>query len=373
LRRRLLFVVNELDFFLSHRLPLAIAARGAGYEVHVATRPGENAPQLRTLGFEHHTLELSRSGKNPFVELMSVWYLWKLRPDVSHLVTIKPVLYGGLAARLAGVPGVVAAVSGLGFVFTSQRPGAHTLRRIVTALYRLALGHPNLRVIFQNPADRSLLMDLGVVRPEQSVMIPGSGIDLHEYREAPEPEGEPVVVMAARLLKDKGVAEFVGAARQLRREGVRARFALAGEPDPGNPLSVGEHDLAAWRASGDVELLGFRRDVADLFAASHIVVLPSYYGEGLPKVLAEAAACGRAVITTDWPGCRDAIEVDVTGVLVPVKDVNSLSQAIRRLIEDHQLRQRMGRAGRLLAERRYAIGSVVAAHLAVYAEVVARS
>ena len=371
--RRLLFIVNEPDFFLSHRLPLAIAARDAGYEVHIATSPGQGATRILALGFPHHGVPLSRSGKNPFIELRSLWNLVglmrRVRPEIVHLVTIKPVLYGGLAARFAGVPGVVAAVSGLGFVFTSQGYGARLLRGVVTALYRLALGHRHQRVIFQNPTDRSALVDSGIVPLERTVLLPGSGIDLEEYRATPETAGEPVVVMAARLLKDKGVSEFVEAAGRLRREGVRARFKLAGEPDPGNPQSVTEQEMAAWRAAGDVEVLGFQHGIAALFSASHIVVLPSYYGEGLPKVLVEAAACGRAVVTTDSPGCRDAIEPGVTGLLVPAKDVAALSQAIRKLIDDTELRQGMGRSGRQLAESRYAIEQIVAAHLAIYTAV----
>src|SRR5262249_34150682 len=157
--------------------------------------------------------------------------------------------------------------------------------------------------------------------------------------------------------------------RRLRQEGLRARFHLAGEPDPGNPRSVTSEELRVWRAAGDVELLGFRRDIAEVFRASHVVVLPSYYGEGLPKVLIEAAACGRPVITTDFPGCRDAIEPNVTGQLVPVKDIDALACAIRRLVEDGELRKRMGEAGRRLAERRYSIERVIAAHLDVYAAV----
>jgi glycosyltransferase involved in cell wall biosynthesis len=370
--KRLLFIVNELHFFVSHRLPLALAARDAGYEVHVATRPGDGTVPIESLGLVHHAIRLSRSGRNPLAELLAVWRLTRLlrsvRPDVLHLVTIKPVLYGGLAAKLARTHGIVAAVSGLGFVFTSERAGARVLLGLVKGLYRLALGHRNLRVIFQNPADMSLLIDQGIVARDKALLLPGSGVDLSEYQAQPEIDGEQVVVMAARLLKDKGVGEFVEAARRLRRDGMRARFLLVGEPDPGNPQSVTVRDLQVWRAAGDVELLGFRRDIAKLFSASHVVVLPSYR-EGLPKVLIEAAACGRAVVTTDSPGCRDAIEPGITGLLVPVKDVDALVHAIRRLIDDSALRRRMGQAGRQLAERRYSIERIVNAHLAIYAEV----
>jgi glycosyltransferase involved in cell wall biosynthesis len=372
---KLLFVVNEPDFFLSHRLPLALAARDSGYEVHIATRAGAGVARLRSLGFPHHVVPLSRSGKNIVVELWSLWYLLRLmsrlRPDVVHLVTIKPVLYGGIAARLAGISAVVAAVSGLGFVFSSTGRRAQLLRKVVLPLYRLALKHPRLRVIFQNPADRAALVDRDIVPLEQTVLLAGSGVDLSEYGYEPEPAGAPVVVMASRLLKDKGVDEFVRAAARLRKPGVNTRFVLAGERDPGNPQSVSEDEVAGWRASGAVEVLGYCSDIASLFKASHVVVLPSYYGEGLPKVLVEAAACGRAVVTTDFPGCRDSIEPGVTGLLIPTRDVAALSIAINRLLVDPVLRQTMGRAGRRLAEARYGIDRIVAAHLEIYAAVLA--
>lgn len=367
---RLLFVVNEPDFFLSHRLPLAIAARASGYDVHIASRAGKGVERLQSLGFPHHVVPLSRSGKNVAVELRTIWSLLRLmrrlRPHLVHLVTIKPILYGGIAARVAGISAVVAAVSGLGFVFTSRGRRAELLRSVVLSLYGLALNHRRQRVIFQNPTDRSALVDRGIVRAEQTVLLKGSGVDLRAYRYEPEPAGLPVVVMASRLLKDKGVQEFVNAAARLRKQGVVARFVLAGEQDSGNPQSVSDEDLAAWRASGVVEVLGYCQDVAALFKASHLVVLPSYR-EGLPKVLLEAAACGRAVVTTDAPGCRDSIEVGVTGLLIPTRDVEALAAAIGKLLEDPSLRRSMGAAGRRLAERQYAIEHIVEAHLEIYA------
>jgi len=367
--KRLLFMVNDPGFFLSHRLPVALAAQHAGYEVHVATADGPAISDIPVKELEHHVLPLSRSGKNLFLEfgtLVAIYRLFRrINPDVVHLVTIKPVLYGGIVARIVGVPGVVVAISGLGAVFIAQTPMAGILRRLVRSLYKLALGHKNLKVIFQNPDDRAILQGLGAVRPEQTVMIRGSGVDLADYPVAPEPDGIPVVAFAARLLKDKGVGEFVEAASQLQVRGIQARFLLIGSPDPGNPASVTNKELDAWEREGIVELLGYRKDIPDLFARSHIVVLPSYR-EGLPRVLIEAAACGRAVITTDVPGCRDAIEPDKTGLLVPVRDSVALADAIERLIKDSDLRRRMGKAGRELAEREFAIEKVVAAHLEVY-------
>lgn len=280
-------------------------------------------------------------------------------------MTIKPVLYGGIAARLAGVPAMVAAISGLGFVFVAGGLKARLLRAAVGRLYRLALGHRNSRIVFQNTADRDVLARLGAVRAEQVVMIRGSGVDLGQYRVVPEPAAPVTALMAARLLRDKGVREFVEAARLLRQRGLSVRMQLAGGVDPGNPASITPEQAAQWQDEGCVEVLGERKDIAALYGAAHMAVLPSYR-EGLPKSLLEAAACGRAVVTTDVPGCRDAIDPDVTGLLVPPRDAPALADAIARLAEDASLRQRMGAAGRALAEREFGIEDVCRRHLAIY-------
>lgn len=371
--RRLLVVCNDLDFFLLHRLPETLGALRAGYQVHVAIPSGPRAAEIGTHGFVFHPLALSRSGANPFRELQSLLALYRLfrevKPDLVYLMTIKPILYGGVAARLAGVRSVVAAVFGLGFVFTDMSLKTRLLRVVVSLLYKLAFSHRRLRVIFQNPTDRELLVDLGAVSRDKTVMIQGSGVDLRTYCFRPEPEGTPVVLMAARLLRDKGVLEFVEAAQLLKRTGIAARFLLAGEPDAGNPSSFSDAELDIWRRKSDVEFLGFRKDMPGLMAAAHVIVLPSYR-EGLPRVLEEASACGRAVVTTDVPGCRDAIEPNVTGLLVPARSSTELAKAIRRLIEEPDLRKKMGEAGRLLAIRSYSGDSIVNAHLQIYQELI---
>lgn len=367
----LLFVVNIPEFFLSHRLPLAIGAKNAGFTVHIATGSGSACREITELGFEHHFLPISRSGRNPFAELRTLWGIYqlmrKIRPEIVHLVTIKPVLYGGLMARILGVPAMVAAISGLGTIFVDRDQPRSWTRRGVEWLYRLGLGHPNAKVIFQNPADCAALIGMGAVHKEKTALIRGSGVSLIDCPMRPEPEGVPVVTFAARLLEDKGVREFVEAARVLKERGVVARFWLAGSPDPGNITSITEKQVSDWSRDGFVETLGYRSDIPDIFANSNIVVLPSYR-EGLPKALIEAAACGRAVVTTDVPGCRDAIEPETTGLLVSVRDAAGLADAIQSLIEDQTRRKQMGAAGRALAEREFAIEKVVDAHLAIYHE-----
>ncbi len=368
----LLFVVNDAAFFISHRLHIALGATEAGYSVKIATMAGPSVQTVKDLGFEHYTLPLNRSGRNPvgeavaFVSILKL--LWKLKPDVLHLVTIKPVLYGGLAARLSPVKGVVCAVSGLGFVFMTKGLRAGVFRNLIESFYRLALGKKNLKVVFQNPDDRDALLRMRAVSPVQVEMIRGSGVDLSLYQVMPEPEGVPIVCFTARLLNDKGIREFIDAARLLCSRDVAARFVVAGDIDPGNPTSATVADLDQWRREGVVEVLGYQKDVAQLFSTVNLVVLPSYR-EGLPKVLVEAAAAGRAVVTTDVPGCRDAIDADVTGLLVPAKNVELLAAAIERLINDVPLRHAMGCAGRALAEREFGIEKIVQQHLDIYAKV----
>lgn len=373
----LLFVVNVDWFFLSHRLPIALEAQRQGYEVHIATGLTNKLEELNRNGLIVHPLALDRSSAgigNAWRTMVELWRVFRaVRPDVVHLVTIKPVLLGGLTARLAGVPAVVAAISGLGFVFVAQGGKAKGRRLLVGLLYRLALGHTNLKVIFQNSDDRASLVRVMHLPTNKVAMIRGSGVDLAQYTHSPIPVGMPVVVLAARLLADKGVREFVQAARLLRLRGVSAKFCLVGTVDPANPTSLTDAELARWVSEGVVEVWGQRSDMPQVLAAAQIVVLPSYYGEGLPKVLIEAAACGRAVITTDHPGCRDAIDPDVTGVLVPVRNVAALADAIVGLINDPVRCQAMGNAGRALAERAFDVRQVVAAHFRIYQELIDKS
>lgn len=371
--KRILFVVNVDWFFVSHRLPIALGAVRAGYDVHVATVVTDKRAELEAAGLTVHPLDFERGDTT----LASVWrtlgQLYRVfrlvHPDLVHLVTIKPVLLGGIAARLARVPAVVAAISGLGYVFIARGIKARVQRWIVTVLYRLALTHDSVKVIFQNADDRDGVIRAAGLPIEQTEVIRGSGVNLDSYRVAPSPAGPPIVVLAARLLADKGVREFVDAARILRRSPAAAsrlvRFALVGSVDPANPASLTHKELSAWADEGVVEVWGFRSDMDQVLSEASIVVLPSYR-EGLPKVLIEAAACARAVVTTNVPGCRDAIEPGVTGLLVPVRDPIALAHAIEQLLEDPHRCKAMGAAGRLLAERAFDVRQVVAAHLIIY-------
>lgn len=367
---RILFVVNNPSFFLSHRVRIALAAQEAGYDVHVATMPGNSVQTIKAYGFTHHELAMSRSGTNPLSELKTVWGLYRLfkavRPDLVHLVTIKPVLYGGIAARLARVPAVVYAISGLGFIFTRQKKGVDVLRWVVSTLYKRALGHKNSRTIFQNDDDCAILTQLGAVNKNQVVMIRGAGVDMQEFAPQAEPDLPITITMAARLLKDKGVMEFVQAAQCDTAH--EYCWQLAGSIDEGNPASLTAQEFE--QISHDVKCLGERKDIAQLYANSHIVVLPSYR-EGIPKSLLEAAASGRPIVTTDVPGCRDTIVPNQSGLLVPVRDGKAIYAAVKRLAQDSALRLAMGKAGRELAEQEFAMPIIIRKHLDVYQDLLA--
>jgi glycosyltransferase involved in cell wall biosynthesis len=263
------------------------------------------------------------------------------------------------------VPSVVSAISGLGYVFANESRKSRVISRVVKPLYRFALGHRIQSVIFQNENDRAMIEALGANLSGKVETIRGSGVDLEDFTPMPEPEGPVTVVIPSRLLHDKGIAEFVEAARILKREGQTARFVSVGDAPKGNPASVPQDVLDAWKAEGVVEFWGFRGDMPNVLGQSHIVVLPSYR-EGFPKALIEAAACGRAVVTTDTPGCRDAIIENKTGKLVPVRDSQALADAIRSLIENQAIRRQMGIAARQHAEQAFSIEHVTRRHLDIY-------
>jgi len=370
--KKLLILVNDPAAFLSHRSAVAFGAQSAGYEVHVASKGGDAVDVITGYGFKFHELPLSRSGMNPLVEIWSVlailWLLWGVRPDVLHLVTLKPVLYGGVIARFAPVGSVVGAVAGLGFIFMGLSARVKITRWVVVALLKFAFANKRSLMIFQNSDDSQCFIDLHVVPESRTRLIRGSGVDLCSYSYAAEPNGSHLIVtFAARLLFDKGIQEYVDAASILKDRGIDAVFQIAGDIDPASPTSVSAEQLAKWSTYSNIRVLGFQKDMATVLSRSNLIVLPSYR-EGLPRVLVEAAACGRAVVTTDVPGCRDAITPNVTGLLVPVKNSDALADAIEKLFSTPGLRGEMGSAGRRLAEKHFAIDKIVQKHLDIYLE-----
>lgn len=370
--RKLLFLVTEDWYFCSHRLPIARAARDAGYDVAVATRVAAHGEAIRAEGFRLIPLaRLGRSMGNPLRELSGllevVGVYRRERPDIVHHVALKPAIFGSLAARIAGVRRCVNGIAGLGSIFSSQSAKARLLRPLVKLAFRLLLNRDGAAVIVQNPDDGRLLTGGGLVDPARLTLIKGSGVDLARFAATPEPaDGAPVATLVSRMLWDKGVGVLVEAARLLRARGVPLRVRLAGTPDPENMGSIPEEQLRAWRDEGVVEWIGFCDDVPGLWRDSHIAVLPSWYGEGVPKSLLEAAAAARPMIAVDGPGLREVVTDGETGLLVPARDAAALAGALQRLAEDAALRRRMGEAARRRAEREFGEAAVAEATLALY-------
>lgn len=368
-KRKLLMIVNRPDYFLSHRKQIGLAARDAGYDVHIASVWHPAVREIENMGFPFHELSVRRGTLNPLLEMAGLLSILKLvrslQPDLLHLVTMKPVIYGGLVARVLPVKGVVAAVAGLGSIFIGSSIKARLIRPLVSILYILALRHQKMHVIFQNGDDQLALKRLGALRPGQFSIFNGSGVDTANYVFSPEPDGPVVVALPARLLRDKGVIEFLEAAALLRQECLPARFVLAGDVDEDNPEGLSLTEVEERCKASGVEYLGFQQNMAAFMRSVHVVVLPSYR-EGMPKVLLEAAACGRPSVTTDTPGCRDAIVNEKTGLLVPLKDSRALASAIKRLVLDGELRRCMGKNARELALEKFDVRKIVKAHLALY-------
>ncbi|MCG7979957.1 MAG: glycosyltransferase family 4 protein [Candidatus Thiodiazotropha endolucinida] len=367
--RLILFVVNDAGFFLSHRLPLALAAKKQGYDVCVATPTGDGVEQIKAEGLSYRQVSLSRSGANPLAELRTIWNLYRLyrelQPLIVHHVTIKPVLYGTLAARVAKVSAVVNAISGLGFVFLARGWFSAMARSAVLTSYRWLFSRKRLWVIVQNRDDYDYLLEKECLSQDKIELIRGSGVDVDNFAMSAESDDLPLVVLPGRMLWDKGVGEFVEAAQQLHRMGIKARFALVGGIDPNNPESVPAARLAEWAREGSVEWWGNRQDMPEIYSDAHIVCLPSYR-EGLPKVLLEAAATGRAIVATDVPGCREIVIEGENGLLVPARESRPLADALRRLITNPALRQSMGQKGRAMAEAEFSIHQVIERHLNIY-------
>lgn len=367
--KRFLFVVNADWFFISHRLPIAQNLKELGIEVHILCGDTGKFGYLRDLGFSTHALPISRGGTSLFGEFKTLREVMRivryLNPEIVHAITIKPVIYSGIVSRLFRVKRYVASISGLGYVFTDQSIKAHIIRSVVKLLYRVALTGKNSQVIFQNHDDERIISQMVGMPPEQVNLIRGSGVDLKRYKPSLQKKQIPVVMFLARYLIDKGIREFVSAAQKLKEKGINARFSLVGSIDEGNPNTITATELGEWIKEKGVQDLGYSDNVADTLATADIVVLPSYR-EGLPKSLIEAAACGKAVVTTDVPGCRDAIESNVTGLLVPPKDPISLAEAIQYLIDNPDVREQMGKEGRRLAEEAFDIDNVVQKHMDVY-------
>lgn len=370
--KKLLFVVAEDWYFCSHRLSLAIAAKRQGYEVSVATRVHDHAAVIEAAGIILIPLtDMKRSSVNVLSEIRSIFELVKIyrreRPDIVHQVALKPVLYGSIAARIVAVPGVINALGGLGFVFASKRLFARVLRPFVIKIFRFFLDRQNGRLIVQNQDDWDTLSISKICSPLRMRLIRGAGVNLEQYDTSQTKNDMPIVMLASRMLWDKGVGEFVAAARILKEKNIDARFVLVGDTDEENPTAISRVQMAEWNDSKVIEWWGYRSDMPETLAQSEIVCLPSYY-EGLPKVLLEAMASARPIVTTDTRGCRELVYGDQNGVLVPVRNAEALANALEMLLSNRDLARRMGLAGRLIVEKEFGMEKIAEETLDVYRE-----
>jgi glycosyltransferase involved in cell wall biosynthesis len=371
-RPRLLYVVTEDWFFLSHRLPMARAAKAACFAVHVATNVADGAAAIAREGFVLHPVRFRRGRLSPFATLATILALRRIyrdvAPDLVHHVALQPTILGSLAA-LGRPVARVNAITGLGYAFISDSVRARVVRTAIGMLLRRLLDRDRSVALVQNPDDRDLLCDLGIAA-ERIVLIPGSGVDVVRLTPMPEPPGPVTMGFVGRLLDDKGIRILVAAHRLLRQKGVAVELLMAGTPDPANPASVSQAEAVAWGQEPSITWLGHVDDIATVWARAHMAVLPSRR-EGLPKSLLEAAACGRPMVATDVPGCREIAIPNQTGLLVPPDDADALAAAMEELARSPELRARFGRAARQLAEERFAADAIGRAVLALYLRLVA--
>jgi glycosyltransferase involved in cell wall biosynthesis len=366
---RLLYVVTEDWFFLSHRLPMARAALAAGFEVHVATNVADGAATIAREGFVLHPVRFARGRLSPLATLATIRALRRLHrelaPDLVHHVALQPTILGSLAA--VGLPVArVNAVTGLGYAFIAESFKARIVQRVIGTLLRLLVDRRRSVALVQNPDDRALLQGLGIAA-ERIVLIPGSGVDVDRFKATPEPAGAVTLGFVGRLLDDKGIRVLVAAHRLLRAKGLPVDLLIAGTPDPANPASVPQAEVETWAREPGVTWLGHVDDIATVWARAHIAVLPSRR-EGLPLSLLEAAACGRPMVATDVPGCREVAIAWQTGLLVAPDAPGALATAIEMLAETPEMRERFGRAARRLAEERFASAAIGRAVVELYAK-----
>jgi glycosyltransferase involved in cell wall biosynthesis len=378
-KKKLLYVVNVPAFFISHRLPIAIAAKKEGWNVQLITGQEASVEMgtyseyvLADAGVAHILTAFQSIGLNPLREvfglLQVIFSVEKNKPHIIHSASPKGNIYGGIAARLCRVPKLVVAVSGMGFLFTGQ---AGLAKRGIQSLYLALLSwifkHSSCTVIVQNKDDWNNFLDKKLLKESQLVLIPGSGIDLQSYSDITPEMAEKIVVLPARMLRDKGVFEFVSAARILKEQGCTWRFALVGAADYKNPSAINVSQINAWVTEGVVEYWGYQQDMVAVLKQAGIVCLPSYR-EGMPKVLLEAAAAGRAIVTTDVPGCRDAICPNRSGLLVKKENSADLADALATLMQDNDKRVEFGLYGREFAVENFDINSVVSKTLSIYTD-----
>ena len=373
-KKKIFFFVNSLSFFISHRIEIALAAKLKGFDVNVVFGDLGSA-NLKILSRKYDIdflkIPLNRKSQSLLREFYTFLFISKLliqyKPDIIHLITIKPYLYGGIAARIFKIPCVVSSVSGLGTLFINKTLKNYILFFFLKPFLKFAFNHSNQKIIFHNSSDLNLLLNQNILYQSKAVILKGSGVKLDLFTDLNDPPGIITVCFAARLIREKGIYDFISAAQLLVKKKIKVRFWIAGSSDSNSPTALNSNEIKKIKKNKFIEFLGYQNDIPKLYSKSHIICLPSYM-EGFPKSLIEAAAAGRAVVTTNTPGCRDAIIPYKTGLLVPVNRPIDLAKAIEWLIKNPKDRIIMGRKGRALAEKEFKIENIIRRHLEIYRE-----
>lgn len=370
--KKILYIVNHMECFWTRRFPIAREALAQGWDVGVCSSGAQGDAKLADFGFGAFDLPEPGRKLSPFsmlhIMISMLRVIRKERPDIIHAMTLKYAFMTGLATVLyRREVRIVHTIAGLGYLFSGEGTKPKLLRGLVGPLLKFALKYPRAQVIFQNPDDETLMVRRGFVRPSQCHLIRGSGVDLKAFAKTPLPDDEaPIVLLPTRLVHDKGIAVFIEAARIVKAQGVNARFQIAGGITHNNPLAISQIEMENMVADGAAEWLGKVTDMPALYKASTLICYPSYYGEGVPKVLLEAAAIGRPIITTDHAGCREAVRDGQNGLLVPIKDANACAEAIIELLSDRAKCASMGSASRKMAEEIFDVRLIVKTTLSVY-------
>ncbi|MGB4107681.1 MAG: glycosyltransferase family 4 protein [Alphaproteobacteria bacterium] len=370
--QKILYVLAETGDFWSSRLPLALAAQARGCEIHLAAPGASSDSKLKAQGFTGHDLPLMQNGFSPLSALKTIFALRKilqdLNPDLVHTITLKYSLLTGIAMR--GMRGLktVYTIAGLGYLFSGHDLKSKIMLCLAAPFLKHVLRNPDAVVTFQNSDDMNILVRKNFVAEENCVLIPGSGVDIEKFspRAGTDNSLPPLVLMPTRLVRDKGVSVFIEMAKILEKRQIPARFQVAGGVTDHNPLAISKEEMQRMVAGTPVEWIGRVDDMPALYAQAALIAYPSWYREGIPRVLLEAAAMGKACVTTDHPGCREAVAHNENGLLVPVKDAEATADAVEKILTDSALQKKMEISARARAEREFATAHIVEKTIKIY-------
>ncbi len=370
--KKIIYFVTEDWYFWSHRLPIAKACLKSGMNVGLITRVNKHADRIKKTGIKLFPIHINRSSLNPIHDMITLISLIRIyikeKPDIVHHVALKPVIYGSWVARISGVQKVVNALAGLGEINAATGFKSIILKLLIRLSLKSILSPRNMRVIFQNPEDLDSLIEKNMITHQQACLIKGSGVDTQQYSSGEKNEEKPIVLMASRMLWSKGVGDFAELSKRLKQEKVNVRMVLVGKPDEMNPAAVSKKQLLKWNKEKTVEWWGHIDNMPSTFKQSSIAVLPTAYGEGIPKFLIEAASAELPMVTYDVPGCREIVRNNENGYLVPFKDISAMADAIKKLLKSRNLREHFGKKGRKIVKKEFSEEIIVKQTLALYQE-----